>query len=238
MENLISCKMDNEEAVVTTHCLYPSFENVLVFVRKTHEGFYVHDSSNAYANAWTHGRDSRVIGNEISKAARNYHLKVHNRSLFIEVPDANWLQSAIIAVANGSAQAATRSTAKTSKALENSVRENIAHSLKKPIFSSYNVSSEVEITGGSGKQYRFDFLISRNDSSQVLVEIVTPHHSSISHKYMAFADVVAGGVNRNSNIAVFGRKLAQDDTTLMSQVADLLPYKSFEQGTLRALSNA
>ena len=63
----------------------------------------------------------------------------------------------------------------------------------------------------------------------MIVAGVTSHHSSISHRYTAFADVINGGSDRANNIAVFDKRPKNTDNILMSQVADLVPVKSIDK---------
>ncbi len=237
MKGVASCKVNGQDAIVTTHCLYPSFEAVTVYIHKTREGFRVHDDGNAFASSWLHGRDSRQISHEIDKVASQYHLKVKFNELYVEVINVEWLYSAVLAVANGSAHAANNSVNKHVAVTEKSLRDNIGNVLNKPSFKAFSVKSEVELVGGSGNSYRFDFVIDKpNTPISLLIDVITPHHASISHKYTAFSDIISGGLPRGNNFAIFERELRSNDSTLMSQVADLVPFSSFQEGALRTLN--
>jgi hypothetical protein len=93
----------DDGARVTTHCLYPSFEPVTVFVVRMGELYRVHDGGGAERAAWTHGRDEHLIGRMLARHAARYQLKVVDGVLLADAQSLEWLHSAVLAVANASA---------------------------------------------------------------------------------------------------------------------------------------
>ena len=236
LENGYNCQDNGSSASVLTHCLYPSFTPVSVTVTKTRNGFLISDDGKAYANAWDHGRNKKLICRELAIQASRYHLNNREVEMYVEVPSAEWLYSAIIAVANGSAAAAANVVNKAIAAAEVALKSRIGSALQHKNFSFFEVSSDVDIKGSSGKHYQIDFTISNpNQMNMLLIDAVSSHHNSITHKFTAFSDILSGGHLRSNNMAVFDKKLEIDDSKLMQQVADLVPYSSFESGALSVL---
>jgi hypothetical protein len=104
-----ACEETPEGARVPTHCLYPSFETVFVYVARVGDGFHVHDGRGAYESARLHGRDASVSANAVAHEAKHFHLQyADDHAIIANVVSAEWLESAILSVANASALAARR----------------------------------------------------------------------------------------------------------------------------------
>src|SRR6266478_6551619 len=80
------CTETEQGSRVTTHCLYPSFEPVNVFVVRFGGGFRVHDGGGAIRSAWTHGREESLVARMLTKQALRYQIKVVDDALVTEVP--------------------------------------------------------------------------------------------------------------------------------------------------------
>jgi hypothetical protein len=219
---------------VTTHCLYPSFDPVQVFVARIGDGFRVHDGGGAGRNAWIHGRDDALITRMMNRHAERYRVEVHGDSLVANVPSAEWLAVGILSVANASASVSHAAVEHVVAAQEGLLRERILAILSR-VVSEPQISKEQQIPGRSGKMHRFDFLVRLSRENMILVDAVTPHHISISSKYVAFADVQDGAAGPYKKFAVHDRPLAGDDASLLHQVADLVPIRSLEPGIIRAV---
>src|SRR3712207_506186 len=83
------CVETDEGARVTTHCLYPSFEPVNVFVIGFEEGFKIHDGGGASRSAWIHGRDDSLIVRVMGKHARRYNLVVSDGMFVASIPSSD-----------------------------------------------------------------------------------------------------------------------------------------------------
>jgi hypothetical protein len=108
LSGLVVCEETTSGARLATHCLYPSFEAVRVFVAKFGDGYKVHDDGGAYREAWLHGRDDALISRIIKSEASRCRLAVSGASMVADVPSAEWLASAILTVSNASASAARK----------------------------------------------------------------------------------------------------------------------------------
>jgi hypothetical protein len=225
------CELTDAGARIATHCLYPSFEPVYVFVAKLGDGFHVHDGEGAYLSAWAHGRDESLIRREIKAEASRFRLHVSNRSLAVSVTSTEWLASGILAVANASAFAARSAIAKLNLAAEEALFAKIEHSLSR--LSNGRLHKEVEIKGKSGGTRRFDFAILGGLKGDIYINGVSPHHGSVAAKFVAFADTEVESTNK---LAVFDRQLNTDDAALLQQVSTVVPLKSVLIGAERALS--
>lgn len=101
-----SCEETEDGARIPTHCLYPSFTHVYVYIAKVGKGYRVHDGSGAYDAAWLHGRDAEMIVGLLKNECANFHLDLSDTSIVAPVPSTEWLAAAIMSVANASALAA------------------------------------------------------------------------------------------------------------------------------------
>ena len=226
------CEEGERGARVETHCLYPSFEPVCVYVAKHGDGYIVSDGGGAVASAWVHGRDE--IHKVLVRECARFSADCVGDAVEVRVPSADWLKAAILSVANASAAAATVSLERVAVAAERILGERIYEALSNVVPTS-TIAREFEYRGASGKRWRYDFAAATGDHL-LLVNAVTPHHISISAKYVAFADTPANDDGRLEKLAVFGRKLETADVALITQVATLVPVGSLERGVRRVLA--
>jgi hypothetical protein len=227
------CEESESGARVVTHCLYPSFEPVEVFVTKFGEGYIVTDGGGAVNSAWLHGRDE--IRKLVERESARYGVSANDGAIQARVPSIEWLRSAIIGVANASASAASAALERAAVAAERVLSDKIYDALVHVVPKS-SIAREHEHRGASGKRWRYDYAATTADKL-LLLNAVTPHHVSISAKYVAFADLPANDVGIEK-LAVFGRKLETDDVALITQVATLVPVTSLEQGVRRLLTRS
>jgi hypothetical protein len=213
------CEMREEEARVVTHCLYPSFDPVPVFVRPWGEGYILHDGGEASATAWLHARDDKLTTRYLRQAAERYGLSYENKRIQARIASKDWLYSGIVSVSNAAAWGAHACVDHVYRSEVEALKDRISDNLARR-FSKNHVRQEVTRRGESGRTYRFDFELRENDFS-FLIEAVTPHPASISSKYVAFSDT--RGTFYGSGLAIFDRDINSEDKTLLSQVADVVP---------------
>jgi hypothetical protein len=218
------CVETQDGSRVTTHCLYPSFEPVNIFVSKFGDGYHVHDGGGAVRSAWTSGRDERVYEKIMERNALRYGVKFSARAFSVDVVARDWLLSAILSVANTSAFAANEVITHIATATEGALKERISAVLTEVTVAS-ELARDYQVRGKSGKMHYFDFIIRRRDRT-TLVDAVVPHHVSISAKYVAFAD--ADGAEHWTKYAVYDRDLDVSDSALLQQVAALVPFSGLQ----------
>lgn len=226
------CEETDRGARILTHCLYPSFEPVSVFVARFGDGYAVSDAGGAVAAAWAHGRDD--IKKILRREALRFGVEATGDAIQAEASSIEWLRTAILAVANASSSAASHAVERAVLANEKVLAERIYETLAK-VVPVQKIAREFEYRGASGKNWRADYAIV-TDFSRLIINAVTPHHASISAKYVAFADIEASE-RAVEKFAVFERPLESDDKSLITQVAALVPIKSLAAGTRRALTH-
>jgi hypothetical protein len=226
------CEVTDRGARIVTHCLYPSFEPVEVFVSPYGEGFRITDGGGAAAAAYLHGRDE--LGKVLARECARFGVECNGDVVVVEVGSSEWLRSGILAVANASAAAAISALERVAVAAEKVLAEKIFEGLRR-VVSPSQIAREYEHRGVSGKRWRFDFGATAGDGV-LLVNAIAPHHVSVSAKYVAFADTPANddGVKK---LAVYGRRLETEDAALITQVATLVSVESVEAGIRRAIAS-
>jgi hypothetical protein len=218
----------------TTHCLYPTFEPVDTFVMPSGSGFVVHDGGGACRSAWRLGRDPRAIDHAVSHQASAYQLLIRDGALTAEVPGQEWLPSAIMAVANASATAARMAVESVSpSAMSESTLRDLVRSVLAEFFPDAAVASGFDLRGKSGKRHHFDFGVRERVGRLTLIDTVSPHHVSVSSRYVAFSDI--GGIDGDvhGRFVVHDRPLDSEDVALLGQVADVVPFTSLKAGIAR-----
>jgi hypothetical protein len=231
LRDFATCEETSDGARVATHCLYPSFEPVYVYIAKVGDGYHVHDGRGAYEAARLHGRDSSVAAHAISHEAARFHLELLERAIVSNVASPEWLQSAILAVANASSLAAERAFGRATAAAEIALTDRIEDMLARS-FGVKSYRRNFAARGKSGKEHQFDFAVRDHSEYSLLISAVAPHHSSISAKYVAFADTEA---DMQFKFAVYDRPLETGDTALLQQVASIVPLRSLAAGARKSL---
>lgn len=227
------CEETEYGARVPTHCMYPSFQRVEVFVSRFGDGFRVTDAGRALAVAWEHGRDETMVRRILSKEAARWGLVLDGSALVAEARSADWLAAAIMGVANAASAAAHSAISKSVAAAEDILREKIFATLSL-VFREREIGKDFEFVGKSGDIRHFDYGVRAENDGLILLNAVSPHHSSIYAKYVAFADAREAEVEM-TRLAVFDRQLGHGDASLLLQVADLVPLDRLEVGTRRML---
>jgi hypothetical protein len=234
LEPYAECSETENGSRLRTHCLYPSFDPVHVFVVRFGDGFKVHDGGGAYRSAWDHGRDAGMARRAINRQAAAFGIGVGtDDALVADVETKDWLVSAILAVANASAGAAHAVFQHVSAASEEMLKERIFAILASVVPPS-SIAKEYALIGKSGKHHHFDYAVQTVEEQPLLLNAVTPHHVSISSKYVAFSDThESPAIGR---FAVHERPLDADDMALLQQVADIVPYTSLRPGLARQMA--
>lgn len=227
------CEATPNGARILTHCLYPSFQPVAVYVVGFGKGFIVHDGGDAQAVCWAHGRDERATTRYFNEQATKHGLRYVDGNLKLVIEDPTWLASAILAVANAASGAANASVEHIARSAM-VVLQDAIHQALIGRFAKSNVLVHPTRTGGSGRSYDFDFGVI-DSGRMVLIDAVTPYAASINSKYTAFSDVMQtlDGIG----FAVFDRPLQAPEKTLLSQVAQVVPLASMTRGVERELPN-
>lgn len=216
-------QMTDRGVEIKTHCLYPSFDPVDVFVSGYAEGAIVHDNGGAAKSSWIHG----VSAAKLNPSAKLFGCETKDGQISQKISSLDWLWAAIAAVANASAHATQLAVGKSSM-----VKEEALISKTKTILDQTAKNSRImrnfSQAGDSGKVHEFELSV-RTDTALILIDSVSPHPASIAAKYMAFSDL-----RHRSGLfkyVVYEIDLPQADKTLLSNVADLMPfYKISETG--------
>ncbi|MEL7108596.1 MAG: hypothetical protein AAGL99_04955 [Pseudomonadota bacterium] len=140
-------------------------------------------------------------------------------------PNEEWLMAAILSVANAAANAANSMIEKDHALTEITLVERIATALEKnPAKPTFD--RRVPVVGKSGRAYEFDFALRRSGVISTLIDSVSPHHTSIAAKYVAFDDTERRPTLEK--FAVYERELEKENKVLMQNVADLIPIEQVE----------
>lgn len=225
-----TCEMSDIGLRLATDCLYPSSDVVFVHVARSGGGFRVTDGGGCARNVLVHAKDDQALKTGLDEARKRHSVSIEGGAIVATVPDADWLQAAILAVANGAALAANVAIDHTVKRVERDLSLRIEEALAR-VVSRNRIGRDVEWRGHSGKAWKIDFAVT-DTTRPLLVRPVSPHPSSISAAYTVFGDI---GRSNVTSFCVFARTIAPEDQTLIRQVADLVPITGVEPGARQAL---
>jgi hypothetical protein len=205
---------DNGARIRTT-CVFPSFEPVFVYVAKVGDGFVVHDAGETLAVIMTHGQDGDVAKRLIRSECKRYDVTFGERGISLKIDAAEWLETAIVAIANTAAAAAKNALKDTNKKAERDLAD-VIFQLLQPKLTKGTISKGFPYLGESGRRYKFDLAI-QGKQQLTLIETVTPHAISVNSKYVALADVPSSAPVRK--IVAHNNDLSQEDVLLLQNVA-------------------
>lgn len=228
------CEITDRGIRFKTHCFYPSLERVAVYVSKHGEGFRVTDGGEAAASAFRHGRDDYAFEASLKRVCSRYGLEPLEGALVAEVPDNDWLFSAILAVANGAAQAAHETSDKVIKRKAKELRTKI-HAALIDVVPPHKLATEFTYRGKSGRLWKIDFAVPE-ERAPLLVKAITPDINSVNSNYTTYDDIYEAERNHARRFSVFDRQLGNEERALMLRVAELVPLESLSGGTRTALN--
>lgn len=212
---LWACKETENGARVRTTCVFPSFEPVFVYIAKLGEGFVIHDAGETMANILAHGQEGGAAKRVIRLECKRYDVAFGERRISLKIEALEWLETAIVAVANTAASAARSAVKDNNKKVERDLA-NVIFSLLEPKLAKGTISKGFPYIGESGRRYKFDLAV-QGKNRLTLIETVTPHAISVNSKYVALADVPSEGSVQK--IAAHNNDLSQEDILLLQNVA-------------------
>ncbi len=213
--SLWACKETDNGARIRTTCVFPSFEPVFVYVAKLGEGFVVHDAGETVAVIMAHGQDGNAAKRVIRSECKRYDVAFGERGISLKIDASEWLETAIVAVANTAAAAARNALKDNNKKTERDLAD-VIYELLEPKLAKGTVTKGFKYLGQSGRHYRFDLAVQSRDHL-TLIETVTAHPISVNSKYVALADVPAEAEVKK--IVAHNNDLSQEDILLLQNVA-------------------
>lgn len=137
------------------------------------------------------------------------------RRISLKIDAAEWLETAIVAVANTAASAARSALKDNNKKAERDLAD-VIYELLEPRLAKGTVTKGFPYLGESGRRYKFDLAVQGKDHL-TLIETVTPHAISVNSKYVALADVPSEAAVKK--IVAHNNDLSQEDILLLQNVA-------------------
>lgn len=202
-------------ARIRTTCIYPSFEPVFVYVAKLGDGFLVHDAGETMAVVLSHGYDGTAAKRAINIECRRYALTCETRRISVKIDAAEWIESAIVSVANACSSAARNAVKESAAKSENDLADSIFSILQSRL-PAYSITKGYHHRGVSGRSYKFDLAV-QNRQRLTLIEVVGKHANSVNAKYVALSDV--SELSDIQKIAAHDGSLSAADILLLQNVA-------------------
>lgn len=210
-----SCKETENGARIRTTCVFPSFEPVFVYVVRFGGGFVVHDAGEAMGVILSSGQDGDVAKRAIRSECKRYDLSFEDRRISLKIDAIEWLETAIVSVANTAASAARVALTDVRRKSEQDLSD-ILFQLLEPRVPKGTMVKHYAFQGASGRNYNFDIAVHGRDRL-TLIQAVLPNANSINSKFVALADVPADEPVRK--IAAHKGDLSVEDILLLQNVA-------------------
>lgn len=212
---LWSCKETENGARIRTTCIFPSFEPVFVYVIKFGDGFIVHDAGETMGVILSHGQEADVAKRFIRSECKRYDLSLEDRRISLKIDALEWLETAIVSVANTASTAARLAIAEVSKKADIDLAD-VLFDLLEPKLSKGTLAKDFPFQGASGRRYKFDLAIQERDKL-TLIQAVRPNAISVNSKYVALSDIPMD--DPIQKIAAHNNNLSIEDILLLQNVA-------------------
>ena len=220
----LQCEETADGTRVLTHCLFPNFDQVPVYIQTHLDGFLVHDAGAGFDIAFDEGHNATSMKGLMREFSALYGADTDDHRIYARALSPDWLPSAVMSVANASAAAATAlvTGAGDDRVEDREFRERTYLALC-DAFKSDHVPRRIKKRGRTGKLYTFAFGVTHK-SSIALVDTVTPNAISVASRFTSFSAV--GGRKEYGAFLAYKRELAGADSALLSEVADVLPLEA------------
>ena len=212
--------------VVHTHCLYPDNAIVSVWVRgRESNGFRVSDEGRAIDELTV---SNRVIPNADRFLANFCHrsgLRARQGQIVSPAADFHGLVSAILSVANASAEAVRRGLDILKVRRSRSLREDLVSVLYRT-FPAQNMKRDVHLLGKTTRSYRFEAEIMIGGGRRLLIDPVTQDASSICSRHVGHFDIGQLRDHKVSQRLVYDDRepWSAADLNLLQTAAVIVPY--------------
>jgi hypothetical protein len=217
----LQCKQTADGARVLTHCLYPNFDQVAVYVQQHLDGYLVHDGGEVFDLAFLEGRNPAKLKGHMRDFAALYGVDSDEHRIFGRALSAAWLPNVVMAVANAAAASASAFVTSRAEQDDGEFRER-TYEVLKAAFTGDNVTPRVKRRGRTGRFYSFAFSVAFQDRI-ALVDTVTPNPISVSTRFTSFSATDARSLG--GAFLAYNRPLEAADAALLSEVADVLPLE-------------
>lgn len=228
----LQCEQTEDGARVLTHCLYPNFEQVAVYIQTHMDGFLVHDGGEGFDFAFMEARNPTALKGHMRDFSALYGVDSDDHRIFGRALSPEWLPNVVMAVANAAAAATNALVMSRSEQDDGEFRERTFDTLK-AAFTEDNVTRRVKRRGRTGRLYSFAFSVAFHDQ-MALVDTVTPNPISVSTRFTSFSAV--GARTLGGAFLTYSRPLANEDSALLSEVADVLPLEALVASIEREIS--
>lgn len=177
----------DREAVVRTHCLYPSNEVVTVVVDGEGTGFVVRDEGGAFDEGLEVAGDTDEAMRYVRSTVVAQGLKVRDGIIFSPVVSSSEVPAAVILVANASKEVAHFLCDHYRPRRTRNFRAELARLLS--VEFPGRVVTGLDLTGASNKMHRFTSVIRLPGDRQLIMDPVINEASSINARVVAHLDV-------------------------------------------------
>jgi len=234
----MQCEETPDGFRVLTHCLYPNFEQVAVYVQTHLDGFLVHDAGDGFDLAFLEGRSPSALKAHMREFAALYGVDSDGRRIFGRAMTPEWLPNVLLAVANASSSAVNAlvsdGLADASSDESDELVER-AYTALREAFTDKQVNRRVKRRGRTGRLYTFAFGVAIG-SRTALVDTVTPNQISIASRFTSFSEV--GVRSLGGAFLAHARPIPNEDAALLAEVADVVPLESLSASVQRRITEA
>ena len=223
----LTCSEKNGVVSVPTLSLYPSNCVVTVFVSGGDRRAIVSDDGGALDEIRSHGVSIDDARRFLRQFCIPSGLRFNERAIFSPELPVEAVAASVLLVANASAMAAHHAVDNAKYKTRRDIRSAVTNILLSR-FGETQVRKELDISGKSSKQHRFDSIVDLGNDRKLIVDTVVPEPASINAKIASHLDI------RELHSSKLIQKIIYDDEEswlsadlrFLKMAADVVPFRS------------
>ncbi len=207
LEKMTWCSAEDQGYLVGTHCLFPSGDNVCVYVNKTRNGYLVRDNSLGLRELYSSGIElnKSLLKRAITISESMGGTFEKGQFLIKEVSD-TMLAAAIVWLANTIQKWVSEAVYENEIKKEEQLKFIVNESLNR-VFMGYKIEKNVPLVGHSTKKYAVDNIVyPKFGGKPIIIDVILNHQNAISSSYLKHSDLKKNAVDNFIHEGVIDEK--------------------------------
>lgn len=223
-----NCFDTGRNIAVPTQCLYPSNGAVTVFLSGGPQGCVISDEGQSIFEIGRHGLEVRNPDSFLRQFCTPRGLSHERGKIFTPPIPAEGVASAISLVATTSCMAAHWGVHNLRTRLRRDLRKELRDVLGLR-FAEDRIKEDYRLSGFSGRQYRFEFVVEVGEEKRLVVDGVSPEPTTINTRAIAHLDLARAQDPKFVQRIVYddAEAWAASDINVLRMAAELVPMARF-----------
>lgn len=219
LRRLSAAREVGQRLYVDLPIMYPSGALVVIEVSGGRSQYWVSDVGHGYLES-EYAAAEAFYSKAAKEVADNFAVSFDGAAIFaLEVPDGQ-LESAIVAVANASASAASLAIRRASEAKARQDNERVFDRVS-AIFGSASVVKKVTLAGRHA-EWEAHNVVRLPNARKAVFEFMSPQHTAAASKYLMFSDLRSRDPKLSLSVVVKDISALDEKSRIIGDVANII----------------